>query len=248
MKKKIVILLSILFILLLAGCSGEQDTQSTTTAEEVDTNLSGIELVKSLKLEIPENLIIEKETTGMEGMNSSSKTYSKGDNIRTEIESPEFGKQIMIYNAKEGKTYQYQDGQATGYVFMDSDADDDAIDEMMDSDLVPSYPDLLDDDEFENMTARNDVLDGEEVIYIETTESDEAGQYQVSMWLSKKYSTVLKYEMLQDGNLIMSSKVTHIEADTDIDDALFDPPATVQFVDVSMDTLFDGMEDLENIQ
>jgi|LGOV01.1.fsa_nt_gb outer membrane lipoprotein-sorting protein len=243
MKKKIVILFSAFLVLLLVGCSGENNSQTTT--EEIDTNLTGIELLESLKLEIPESLIMETETIGVEGMNSKSKTCLKGDNMRMEIESPELGKNITIYNANEGKTYQYQDGESTGYVFLDSETDDDEIDE---SEMMPSYADVIDETVSQDIIARNEVLDGEDVIYIETTEVDESGNIESSMWLSKKYGTMLKYELVQNGEVIMSSKVTHIEANVNIDDALFNPPANVEFVDVSMDNLFDGMDDLENIE
>ncbi|MBU4440743.1 MAG: hypothetical protein L6276_13275, partial [Acetobacterium sp.] len=91
----------------------------------------------------------------------------------------------------------------------------------------------------ENVVARVETLDGEKVIYIETTENDGQNRaVDMRMWFSTKYGVPLKTEMLSNGTVTMSSVVTGISADT-IADSQFIPPSNVVFTDFSSMNLDD---------
>ena len=84
-----------------------------------------------------------------------------------------------------------------------------------------------------------EALNGEKVIYIETTENDgQNGTVDMHMWFSTKYGVPLKTEMLTNGTVTMSSVVTDISADT-IADSQFTPPSNVVFTDYSSINLDD---------
>jgi outer membrane lipoprotein-sorting protein len=84
-----------------------------------------------------------------------------------------------------------------------------------------------------------ETLDGEKVIYIETTENDgQNGTVEMRMWFSTKYGVPLKTEILNNGTLTMSSVVTDI-SDGDIADSQFTPPSNIVFTDFSSMNLDD---------
>jgi outer membrane lipoprotein-sorting protein len=100
----------------------------------------------------------------------------------------------------------------------------------------------------EDMTARVDTLDGQEVIYVETTEADgDMGEALVKMWYSVKYAMPLKYEYIVDGELTRSYKVVSIEKNIKIDKDSFTPPAGVNFVELNMDEMEEMYEDMEEM-
>ena len=85
----------------------------------------------------------------------------------------------------------------------------------------------------EALSARVEMLNGEEVVYIEATESDdELGEVFVQMWYSAKYNTPLKYEVNIGDKTMMELIVTHVEKDVTLDKSLFLPPDTVNFQEV----------------
>lgn len=250
MKKNrlILIFLVVLSVLILAGCGGSNDAAKTDQNQSngdktttLDENLSGAALLSSLNFSYPDALKMTTKTTVADSIETTSTTYTKGDNFRMEMEMPDIGKQITIYNAAEGVTYQYTEGQTTGFSFKDQEMTSDLGDLNLDEG-VTSIDDIT--DVFpENVIARVETLNGEKVIYIETTENDgQNGTVDMRMWFSTKYGVPLKTEILNNGTLTMSSVVTDISADN-IADSQFTPPTNVVFTDFSsMD-----LDDLTNI-
>lgn len=226
--------------------SEEKDNASEDDKSKDASNkeLTGFELLKSLDFNPPKNYMFQSELKMSESMSSKSTTYIKGNSMRVESEGDILpGKTIMIYNAKEGITYQYTEGTNIGVMMADGEDDEDA---MMDMDTsVPNLKDLF-EELGEDVVARMETLDGEEVIYIEAVELDEEmGNVDVYMWYSTKYFTPLKYEMKTNEKLVLQSKVTKIEANIDIDDAMFEKPANVQFQDFNLDDIFGAGSELD---
>lgn len=245
-NKLLLVFLVVLSVFMIAGCSGNDNAktdESQTTGEKtatLDESLSGTALLSSLNFSYPDSLKMTTKTTITDSMNTTSTTFTKGDNFRMEMQMPEIGKQITIYNATDGVTYQYTEGQTTGFSFKDQELTTDLGDLNLDEG-VTSIDDIA--DVFpENMIARVETLDGEKVIYIETSENDgQNGTVEMRMWFSTKYGVPLKTEMLSNGTVTMSSLVTDISADT-IADSQFTPPSNVVFTDyssMSPDTLTD---------
>ncbi|TYC83879.1 hypothetical protein LNN31_15790 [Acetobacterium wieringae] len=246
MKKNRVLLVFfvLLSVLLLAGCGGSNNTAKTDDgtgndekSANLDESLSGAALLKSLNFNFPDSLKMTTKTVMTDNLSTTSTTYTKGDNFRMEMEMPEIGKQITIYNAAEGITYQYTEGQTTGFSFKDQEMTTDLGDLNLDEgvtsidDITDIFPD--------NVVARVETLDGEKVIYIETTENDpENGVMDMHMWFSTKYGVPLKTEILSNGTVVMSSIVTDISADN-IADSQFTPPSNVVFTDFSSMNLDD---------
>ncbi|WP_027400011.1 hypothetical protein [Anaerovorax odorimutans] len=253
MKNKLKILFYMMVTLLvlslsLTGCSDKTENSSDDTdknkqeiskeesTNKLDTNLEGAALLESIKYELPKSLIMETELKGS-GFTSTSTTYYSGENSRIETDTPGVGKQITIYNAKEGKTYEYTEGEKTGILITDGEEDVDMEGEM-ESTSIPSFKDLV-DESTENVVARVETLDGEEVIFMETTQAEEGmGEATVHMWYSAKYCVPLKYEMLMNGNVMMSSVVKDIKSDTKIKDDMFTPPSDIDFKEYDLDSLW----------
>ncbi|MBC3901042.1 hypothetical protein GH811_15600 [Acetobacterium malicum] len=244
-NKLILMFLAVLSVLLLAGCSGSGGDAGKTDENQangdktttLDESLSGAALLSSLNFSYPDALKMTTQTTVANSLDTTSTTFTKGDNFRMEMEMPDIGKQITIYNAAEGVTYQYTEGQTTGFSFKDQEITSDLGDLNLDEG-VTSIDDIA--DVFpENVIARVETLDGEKVIYIETTENDgQNGTVDMRMWFSTKYGVPLKTEILSNGTLSMSSVVTDISAD-DIADSQFIPPSNVVFTDYSSMNLDD---------
>ncbi len=240
----------VLSVLLFASCSGGNDAAKTDESKSngnknesvsLDESLSGTALLKSLNLSYPDSLKMTTKTVMSDNLTTTSTTSTKGDNFRMEMDMPDIGKQITIYNAAEGITYQYTEGQTTGFSFKDqeiaSSQGDFNLEEGVKSinDFTSVFPD--------NVIARVETLDGEKVIYIETTENDpESGVMNMRMWFSTKYGVPLKTEILTNGTVVMSSVVTDISAEN-ISDSEFSPPSNVVFTDFSSMNL----DDLTNI-
>lgn len=241
--KWLIMFFVVLSVFLLAGCGGNdaaKTDQSQTDGEKtttLDENLSGAALLSSLNFSYPDSLKMTTKTTMADSLDTTSTTFTEGDNFRMEMEMPDIGKQITIYNAAEAMTYQYTEGQTTGFSFKDQNMTTDLGDLNRDEG-VTSIDDIT--DVFpENVVARVETLDGEKVIYIETTENDgQNGTVDMRMWFSTKYGVPLKTEILSNGSLTMSSVVTNISADN-IADSQFTPPSNVVFTDFSSMNLDD---------
>lgn len=245
MKKRnyLIALLVVFSLFMIAGCTNNdaKTNESQTTDEKtatLDESLSGAALLKSLNSNYPDSLKMTTKTTVADSIETTSTTFTKGDNFRMEMVMPEIGKQVTIYNAAEGITYQYTEGQTTGYSFKDQDITTNQSDLKLEEGVanIEDISDIFP----ENVVARVEMLNGEKVIYIETTENDgQNGTMDIHMWFSTKYGVPLKTEILSNGTITVSSVVTDISADS-IADSQFTPPSNVVFTDYSsmgLDTL-----------
>lgn len=242
-NKWFIVFLVVLSLFFLTSCGGnntaktEESQTSGDKTTTLDESLSGAALLSSLNFSYPDALKMTTRTTVSDSLDTTSTTFTKGDNFRMEMEMPDIGKQITIYNASEGVTYQYTEGQTTGFSFKDQEMTTDLGDLNLEEgvtnidDVADVFP--------ENVIARVETLDGEKVIYIETTEDDgQNGTMDMRMWFSTKYGVPLKTEILSNGTLAMRSVVTDISAN-DIADSQFTPPSNVVFTDYSSMNLDD---------
>ncbi len=228
-----------------ASTTTETANDSEPQAEDVasfDESLTDGELIASLSSlpsEMPKNLMLETESDAY-GMSTKTVTYYSGENLRIESQT-EAGTNIMIYNADEGATYQYVQGQTMGTVMYDGE-DEDYYDDEDYGDMgmnaeAEDFPDIL-SDYGDNITARIETLNGEKVIYIEVLTNEDGLDATMKMWYSTKYVVPLKTEMVSGGEVVFSSVVTKIDA-SKLDDSIFTPPADVEFSGFSMDDMFD---------
>ncbi|WP_304509912.1 hypothetical protein [Anaerotignum sp.] len=216
----------------------ETDSQETAANEGIDKDLEGIDLVHSIAYKKPEKLMIKSEMTAS-GLTTKMTTYYDGDKTRTEVESPNLPQSVLISLPSEGVMYTYVSGQSDGFKMVG--ADNTYAEEMGlmvdDSELLTEIVDESSDD----IIARVETLDGEEVIYIETSEADEEmGNVLVKMWYSNKYGTPLKYEVIMNETTMMELKVTEINDKEKIDDSLFVPPSDVNFQEVNMEQMVEN--------
>ncbi|SHJ07364.1 hypothetical protein SAMN02745751_01685 [Dethiosulfatibacter aminovorans DSM 17477] len=220
--------------------SGQNDTDSDDGAQDSDgtVELSGLDLIKSLNPEPFDNMYVETETTGYEGMKITTSMYFEGENYRSEFEVFEGQKQVTIYLAEEGATYQYLEGEPHGIKFYD---DLETGDMNMEMNMeAPGFNELY-EDAGPDFKARMDELNGEEVVYIENVEwDDQANTMQVKMWYSTKYAYPIKHETYMGGELMNSSEVVRIETDINMEEDLFIPPSDVEFIEYSMDSMFEA--------
>ncbi len=206
-------------------------TQETAEAEGIDKSLEGIDLLQTIAEKKPEKLMVKSEMAAS-GMITKMTAYYDGDKTRTEVESPNMPKSILITLPSEGVMYNYIAGESTGYKMIGADS---SYEEEMgfmedDSELLSEVV----DDPSEDMIARVENLDGEEVIYIEVARDDEEmGNVLMKMWYSNKYGTILKYQVLAGETTMMELNVTEISSGK-IDESLFTPPSNVNFEEVDM--------------
>ena len=244
MKKKIHVLVFMLIAMMLVsvsftGCSSDENSDEKDVVENqeamgLDSSLEGMDLINSMKMNAPEKMILETETTGS-NFASTATIYYSGENSRIETLMSGEEKQIMIYNAEKAATYQYKEGETTGIVMFDGEDPEDMEDMEETDDLT--LEDIIGESSGD-IIARVEMLDGEEVVYIETVENEEGvGDITVKMWYSSKYSIPLKYEMEMNGKIMSSYMVKNIKTDEKIDDKLFMPPSDVEFMDYDMDQL-----------
>lgn len=221
-----------------AQADGESDQmEETEETEALDTSLTGESLIDSIKGSRPKTMKLETELSTF-GMSTKTITYYDGDDTRTETDVPEMGKNVLIYLSDEGTMYSYVEGGTDGIKMTGVDMSyAEEMDIMMDtSDLFAE----ITSESSEDLSAKVENLDGEEVVYIEATETDEEmGEVFVKMWYSVKYGTPLKYEVIMGEKSMMELKVTSIEKDIKIDQSLFTPPSDVNFQEADMNAMFD---------
>ena len=246
----IVIIVVIILSLSLIACGGDasETKASSENAEQtkvekkskskkLDESLTGAELLASVEYKMADSLIMTSERTLYDGSISTSTTYTKGENMRVESTTT-YGDSVMIYNADEGKTYQYTVGDAEGMVTSDEDEDID-----MDDFSTPTLAEFAEGSTGE-VIARVEELDGQMVIYIETFEESGDGEVVIRMWYSAEYSVPLKFEAESKGQIMMKNVVTDIEYNGKIAKNMFDPPSDVTFVDYSMGGMVGVMSDM----
>ncbi|WP_461205993.1 hypothetical protein [Clostridium sp. DL1XJH146] len=212
----------------------ENETAEETSNTEEASNDS--DLVKSMTTERPQTLRIVSEITAY-NTTTTMTTYYDGDKSKTEIDVPNMPKSILIHIPNQEIMYQYVYGESTGIKITGADREKaEEMGLMADTSLLTA----LQNGESDDVTAKRDFLDGEEVIYIEATQSDEdMGEMLVKMWYSEKYATPLKYEVYAGGTLMTQLNVTKINDNVNFNADTFMPPSDVQFQEVDIDAMMD---------
>lgn len=264
--KKIKLLGFILaFSLLVIGCS-EDNVKETETHEdtiisneddenadnddnedEVDknknenNNVEGEELLETLDLSRTEKNISYKVklTYGDNQESSITEVYLFYGNIKEVNETLE-GRNVMIYNANEGKTYQYIEGDSNGTVFKSEDSGNQETSNTMTADDLEA---LFYSGELIEATSAD--YNGESVVYIETLDDT----ITTKIWFSTKFNIPLKTQMYEGDNLSYESEIYDIKRLGAGDDSIFIPPSNMEFVEFNieyMEEIDDKMIEEEN--
>ena len=209
------------------------ETEEEEEEEEVpvfllDSSLTGLDLLSSITYTMPDSYISVTESVAADGSVGRVKTYSKGMFLRTESMDENGEMQIAIYNPELGVDWMYSEGQAFGVEMYDED-DEEFVEEF--NVEGATYADVFSGEDLGNFEAKIDVLDGEEMLYVQMAQDDGmGGVMDVLMWYAPETGAVMKYEMYSNGALIVASKVVEYEANVDIDDSLFDKPEGIEFM------------------
>lgn len=251
MKKLTMLLTAILLMSLMVGCNKkaetttrevENKTPETTQTEttqpptnetektetaSVESDLTGLELIKSLEIKMPEALYIEGITKA-EGITMTQKMYIRGEDFRTES-SGDFGNQVMIYNGAEGITYMYGDGMPTGTMMKD-DPEEEAMMEEEDEMMAQSYGESLFDSVSDSLLkAERTVYNGYDVLYMEVSEE---GGMVIKQWISTDFWYPIRVEASLNGSLITEFEVSKISSDEAKDSKLYEKPEGIEFMDL----------------
>ena len=267
MKKRVLILLIVVALMaFFVGCGNKEDTtpqpqqQQENTSEDnaaqseeatgeaqpqeqeeqgFDKTLTGMDLLKSLKNQAPKTLYLESETSLAAGGAMKHVTYMKGEFSRIEMEVAG-QKSIVIYNANEGATYQYVEGEKEGVKISDGEEMEGGMLGDMAMGMDMEMPDIQELETLfgDDAVARVEMLDGHEVVYVEINMSEEGMEMTMKMWYSTEYHVPMKYEMLMGETSFMTYKVTKLEVNEKLDDGLFTPPSDIEFTTFSMDSAF----------
>jgi hypothetical protein len=218
--------------------SDSEESVASETQEDVELGESdeGIKLVQNMINERPTTMRIVSEITAF-NTTTTMTTYYDGDKSKKEIDVVGLPKSILIHLPEEEVMYQYVYGEAMGIKITGADqASAEEMGMMMDTSLLQGLVDGASDD----MVARVEELDGEEVIYIEATEADEdVGEMLVKMWYSERYATPLKYEIYLGESMISQLKVTKIHDNVAFNADTFLPPSDVDFQEINMDAMLE---------
>jgi len=235
MKKNVMICILIFIIsLTFVGC-GENETDSSS--------LEGVELVRSLNTIKPEKMKVVTEMS-TSGMNTKVSTYTDGSKVRIETEAEGLPKIISISLPDENTMYQYVAGSIKG-MKMISEEQSSSVHRIEVEDRSSLFG-MIKNGQSPDMIAKKEKLDGEEVVYIETVQSDDdMGEVLVKMWYSSKFATPLKYQVYAKDDLYMELKVTEIKEGVKMDESLFLPPDDVNFKEMSLETMLDNLDGFE---
>jgi len=261
MKRSLLIITLISLSLIFSGCgkttSVDDDTPTTTTksvttAEEpVSTSdstpaenapLSDKSLLENLDGQMPESYIMEMVNTVNGSLDGSStgtmemriKTTMMGAYSIMEMSGPMYpAPMVMIYNPDEKATYQYNIGETTGMKY-GADSGMEQLFETQGNDMVIDDLDELKNAYGDGIITREESYQGQDVIYIETTDISITEGAIIKMWFSKDYLIPLKYELYTDKQLMMKSEVTHFEANPPLTKSDFQPPSTINFQELEM--------------
>jgi outer membrane lipoprotein-sorting protein len=221
----------------------EAEAEETEMADEdefsLDQSLMGMDLLMSIaEAKAPSKLVMTSESMMM-GSKTVTTTYTEGDKTRSEVRMAELGTMFTISLNGGEEIYYWEEGATEGTLIKGMSADE-ASELGYLQDDTELFAEVTDESS-PDMVARVEMLDGEEVIYIETTENDpESGEVEVFMWYSVKYATPLKYEMYMGGeDPIVSYVVTDIDKKMNIDNSMFTPPSDVNFMEVDMGAMMD---------
>ncbi len=217
--------------------NNKEEESEETTDITLDASLSGLDLLKSITSSRPKSMIMES-TMDAGGMTTKTITYYNGDDVRTESEMEGYDTTVSLYFPAQETVYTYvlnstEGTKITGLSMEDASG-------VVPSDNMELFA-AINEEASPDLTARVETLNGEEVIYIESSEVDEEmGDAEIHMWYSAKYATVLKYELYMNGGLYMTYQVTSIDKNVNIDKDLFVPPADVTFAEVDYGAMFGG--------
>jgi len=258
MKNKLfLICLALIMILAVAGCSADEPAENseesnsqqaseqvaekdTSNGEEapaqevhIDSSLEGMDLLKAISGERPKSMSMKMKTDN-NGMSTNTLVYYDGDNSRTETSMDGYPTSIFIYNVDEEAMYSYVEGEENGIRIVGADIKS-AEDVGLTMDMSTKFSELA-EGVADGLIARMEKLGEEEVVYIESTESDEEmGDIIVKMWYSVNYNMPLKYEIYIGQNQLVSLNVTEIEKDIKIDKDMFAAPSDIVFQDVDIE-------------
>jgi outer membrane lipoprotein-sorting protein len=251
MKKIIVVILALVMILSLVACGSKKDQAEDTMDEKpqseqaddseqaedikadetkIDESLTGIQLLNQLNYKTPDAMVMTSEAT-VEGMPPYTfTTYTKGEDQRVESDT-QVGVSVMIHSAKDRMSYHYIVGDNQGMKISD-DIDISAEMGIQSDTSMPTIEAIKDEGDVDVIASVQE-LDGEKVVYIQTTDNSGPAEYIMHMWCSVAYGFPLKYEVESGGKIIMSSRVVDYDFDAKIDEAMFMPPNDVNFMDMS---------------
>ena len=261
MKNKFfIIILAMILAFTVVGCSKEEpiaeveetnmqqddgqkmDVEEPKKEEEpeevpMDSSLEGMELFSSISGDRPKTMKMKMDTTSW-GSTTSSTSYYDNDNTRTETVVEGLGTSVLIYNADEETMYNYVEGSGEGIRIVGADIES-AEEAGLTMDMSTKFSGIA-EEVSDDIVARVEKLGQEDVVYIETTESDEEmGDVLVKMWYSSVYNVPLKYEIIMNDQTLMLLEVVEIEKDINIDKSLFTAPTDVNFEDVDINAMMD---------
>lgn len=226
-----------------------EETETKETSTEINKGLTGTELLANLKYKMPQSYVLHS-TYQVGDQKSEIVTYYQSERQRMETKTADGIEAVMIYDSKEGVTYQYTVGEGYGVMMRD---DEDDEDEGEDQGTFLSGEEGTAQELFglEGIVdSRIETLNGKDVLYIESTEESDGQAVVMKFWYSLEYPILLKHEMTIAGKVSMASEVSKFEVNVPIDNSLFQKPEGIQFQDFSMDAWDDmldmeGMEDLD---
>lgn len=221
----------------------ETEEQEEVSEEDFDDSLEGLDLLKSISGNRPDTVIMKMEMATY-GMTTSMTSYYDGGNTRTETVIEGLGTSVSIYNEDDEAMYSYTEiGESKENGIRITGVD---MEEAEESGLMVDFNSEFTEiskEVSDEMTVRVEDLDGEEVVYIETTEADEdMGDVLVKMWYSVKYNVPLKYEVISGEQTLILVKVVEIEKDIKIDKSMFEAPTDLDFQDVNLEDMMEMME------
>lgn len=205
------------------------ETAPTVEEKTFDASLSGMDLLKSIIPVKRDTMKMVYNLTDYTGAKTVTTAYYKGENVRYENDNEAYGMQIVIYNDDLLKTYYYMEGQSTGIEM--AEKDDMASDPGYSTEQLLAISEEYGDD----VSIGVDLLDGEEVIVMESTMVEEGQTMVAKVWYSPKYGMTKKMELYMDDQLITTMIVEEIEINIPVDDTLFTPPEGITFTTYSFD-------------
>lgn len=245
MRKHIFIIsLIIIIALALTGCGGEPASDPPAQEESPAAENEVVEEVPEIE---EEELVLEEEADTKNPLNSlgtmenyyyemetqvdgevvaTSKIWVSGDNSRFESETPGNGElAIVIMNSSEGVSYVYTPSQNMAFK-MPIDPEDYSEDADSDEnvDFIENFKMLSDDD---SVSIEDGSFEGEPAQII----TEDLGESNTIIWISKKTGFPLKTEFYVDGDLEAMTLFKDFNNDP-IDQSIFTIPDGVQVMDM----------------
>ncbi|WXR61036.1 hypothetical protein WG909_12145 [Peptostreptococcaceae bacterium AGR-M142] len=231
-KMKLILTCLVIIMLSITGCS-----KNETNEKSADNNKK--EEVKTEQKNTDSNALYNDSSsykiTSEVTMNSAKSTiimYKKDKSYRMETSTSNIpSTSIVVYNDNDKMTYTYTKGDKTGMAMKQADMEEnDGIDlQNMELSSISDIKNAFGED----VTIKDDVLDGKDVVYVES----EDNEVLIKMWFSKEYFLPLKTQYVVNGNIVSDSKVVDLQMNAKLDDNLFKKPQGVEFKEFN----FDGM-------